>query len=120
MPVKNPTIDHVKGSWESTTYGYYSIIKIESENDGLLVMTGDEEHVTLYRLISFAPGEEDIEMTFKVTENKEKPFSIKVAVAKDSLRVTDMSEPNIIFSYIRSEKLLKYQEIAAKYIGDHK
>ncbi len=120
MPVENPTINHVKGSWESTTYGYYSIIKIKSENDGLLITVGDDESVTPYKLISFTPGEKDIEMIFKGINNKEKPFSIKVAVAKDSLTVTDVSEPKVMLSYIRSKKLLKYQEAAAKYIGGHK
>ena len=60
MPIHNPKVADVKGSWESTMYGYYSLMKIESENNGLMVVVGDEGKVDAYKMVAFQPKEKEI------------------------------------------------------------
>lgn len=120
MPIQNPTLSHIKGVWESTTYGYYSTLKIESENDGLLLMVQEQDNVNAYKLISLSPETKGIAMLFKGIENDEKAFAIIATVAKDSLTITDKSKPDMVFSYIRSDKFLKSREIANRYMSAYK
>jgi len=102
LAVKNPTISDVKGKWESTTIGSYSLIQIESESKGWLVMVSDEEHVKSYSLSSFIPKANDIEMNFKGISGEEEPFTVSVSIISGRQVLTDKDDPEIQFWYLRS------------------
>ena len=110
--VKNPALQDLKGSWESTGPVSYFQLSVDEKGTGLLAIVFDEKTLKLYKLDEYQSFENGFTMKLIDTKAKEKPVTLEGKIILGRLALKEASDPDEVLWFIKTEDLSNYRKIA--------
>jgi len=119
LMVQNPTLHDLSGSWESTGPLSYFRLSVNENDAGIMAIVFNEKSIKLYKIDSFQSLQQKFKIKLVDINGEEEPVLLEGHLVLGRLALNNISEPDEILWFTRSEDLLKYRKAAINEINKH-